>query len=54
VDLIENGEFGYMVAVKGNALAKVRLQDVAKGPRTVRSSDPLIASARAVGTCFGD
>jgi len=27
---------------------------VAKGPRTVRSNDPLIASARAVGTCFGD
>jgi phosphofructokinase-like protein len=54
VDLIENGEFGYMVAVKGNTLAKVPLQDVAKGPRTVRSDDPLIASARAVGTCFGD
>ncbi len=54
VDLIENGEFGYMVAVKGNAMTKVRLQDVAKGQRTVRSNDPLIASARAVGTCFGD
>ena len=54
VDLVENGEFGYMVAVKGNVLAKVPLQDVAKGPRTVRSNDPLIASARAVGTCFGD
>ena len=54
VDLIENGEFGYMVAVKGNAITKVRLQDVAKGQRTVRSNDPLIASARAVGTCFGD
>jgi len=54
VDLVENGDFGYMVAVKGNALTKVRLQDVAKGQRTVRSNDPLIASARAVGTCFGD
>jgi 6-phosphofructokinase 1 len=54
VDLIENGEFGYMVAVKGNAITRVRLQDVAKGQRTVRSNDPLIASARAVGTCFGD
>ncbi len=54
VDMIVNGEFGYMVAVKGNALTKVPLQDVAKGPRTVRANDPLIAAARAVGTCFGD
>jgi phosphofructokinase-like protein len=54
VDMIVNGKFGYMVAIKGNSLAKVSLQDVAKGPRTVRSNDPLIASARAVGTCFGD
>jgi hypothetical protein len=43
-----------MVAVKGSGLTKVRLQDVAKGQRTVRPNDPLIASARAVGTCFGD
>ncbi len=54
VDLIEKGDFGYMVAVKGNSLAKVRLQDVAKGQRTVRSNDPLIAAARSVGTSFGD
>ena len=54
VDMIVNGEFGYMVAVKGNSLTKVSLRDVAKGPRTVRANDPLIAAARAVGTCFGD
>jgi phosphofructokinase-like protein len=54
VDLIASREFGFMVAVKGSALTKVPLQDVAKGPRTVRSNDPLIATARSVGTCFGD
>jgi phosphofructokinase-like protein len=54
VDLVKNREFGYMVAVRGNALTKVPLQDVAKGTRVVHANDPLIASARAVGTCFGD
>ena len=54
VDLIEKGDFGYMVAVKGNGLSKVRLQEVARGQRTVRASDPLVAAARAVGTSFGD
>lgn len=54
VDLIANGEFGYMVAVKGNALTKVPLRDVARGTRTVHANDPLIASARGVNTCFGD
>ena len=54
VGLIEKGDFGYMVAVRGNRLTRVRLQEVARGQRTVRSNDPLIAAARAVGTCFGD
>ena len=54
VDLIAKGEFGYMVAVKGDSLTKVSLQDVAKGTRMVRLNDPLIATARSVGTCFGD
>ncbi len=54
VDLIKRGDFGYMVAVKGTALSKVRLEDVARGQRTVRANDPLIAAARSVGTCFGD
>ena len=54
VELIEKGDFGYMVAVKGNGLSKSRLEDVARGQRTVRPSDPLIAAARSVGTSFGD
>ncbi len=54
VDLIEAGAFGYMVAVKGNGLSKVALKDVARGQRTVRPSDPLVATARSLDTCFGD
>ena len=50
----ENEEFGFMVGVRGNTLVNVPLHAVAKGPRLVPLDDPLIKSARAVGTCFGD
>ncbi len=54
VDMIENREFGFMVGVKGNTLVNVPLEAVAKGPRLVPLTDPLIKSARSMGTCFGD
>jgi phosphofructokinase-like protein len=54
VDMVQNKRFGYMVGVKGDSLIKVPLEEVAKGPRTVRVNHPLIQAARAVGTCFGD
>ncbi|MEI9480018.1 MAG: ATP-dependent 6-phosphofructokinase [Deltaproteobacteria bacterium] len=54
VDMLENEEFGFMVGVRGNTLVNVPLHAVAKGPRLVPLDDPLIKSARAVGTCFGD
>jgi hypothetical protein len=52
--MIENREFSYMVGVRGDSLAKVSLEDVAKGPRTIPLDDPLIKAARSVDTCFGD
>jgi phosphofructokinase-like protein len=54
VDLIRQEQFGYMVGMCGGEFAKVSLEDVAKGPRTVPVDDPLIGVARSVGTCFGD
>lgn len=54
VELMLNGEFGYMSAVKGNKLIKFPLDKVAVGPKTVPPAYPLIQSARSVGTCFGD
>jgi len=54
VELIQKGQFGYMVAVKQNKIVEVSLERVAKGPRTVPLNHPLIQSARSVGTCFGD
>ncbi len=54
VDMIVKEEFGFMAAVSGNSLINVSLTDVAKGPRLVPVDEPLIKSARAVDTCFGD
>jgi hypothetical protein len=52
--LIVKEQYGYMVAVSGNSLVNVHLQDVARGPRTVPLDEPLIKTARSVDTCFGD
>jgi len=54
MELMQNGEFGYMSAIKGNKLIKFPLDKVAAGPKTVPPAYPLIQSARSVGTCFGD
>lgn len=54
VDYIEEQRFGHMVGVKGNALVPVTLEEVAIGPKTVSSDDPLIQAGRDVGTCFGN
>ncbi|RKY37325.1 MAG: 6-phosphofructokinase [Candidatus Omnitrophota bacterium] len=54
VELITEREFGYMVGVKGRALVKVHLEEVAKGSKLVPLKHRLIESARAVGTSFGD
>jgi phosphofructokinase-like protein len=54
VDLIVDGEFNCMVGVQCNSLVAVPLSEVAKGQRTVPPDDPLIMSARSIGTSFGD
>ncbi len=54
VDMIQTERYGYMVGVKGNSLVDVPLKEVGKGPRHIALDDPLIQSARSVGTCFGD
>ena len=54
IDLIDKGIMGHMVAVKGSSFAAVSLKTVAKGSRKIPLDHTLIASARSVGTCFGD
>jgi hypothetical protein len=48
------GKFGFMTGVKGNIIAEVPLDEVARGQRNVPPDEPLIRDARSVGTCFGD
>ena len=53
-DLIRDGQFGVMVAARGEATEPVALEEVAGQAKTVPSGHPWVASARGVGTSFGD
>ncbi len=53
VDMIINKDFGNMVAMQKSALVTVKLDDVAKGHRSVPVDHPLIKTAVSLGTCFG-
>ena len=53
-DLIVEQKYGYMVGIKCNVAVEVRLEEVAKGQRTVPLDHPLIKAARSVATSFGD
>ncbi|MDZ7260964.1 MAG: 6-phosphofructokinase [candidate division KSB1 bacterium] len=47
-------DFGKMVALKGQDIIGVPLEEVAGKTRTVPLDSPLILAARSVGTCLGD
>lgn len=51
---IHDGVFGVMVAARGEGALAVPIDQVAGKRRQVPLDHPWIASARAVGTCFGD
>lgn len=52
-ELAAAGTFGGMVALRGDDLIAVPLKQVGGKIRLVPLDHPLIAAARAVGTCFG-
>jgi len=54
VEMIEQRQHGHMAGVKGNDIVAVTLDEPAQGPRYIPPDHPLIASARSIGTCFGD
>ena len=54
VDLLEQGRFNVMVAVRGPDCVPVPLSKVAGIKRTVPPDHPWIRTARLVGTCMGD
>ncbi|MEY8339457.1 ATP-dependent 6-phosphofructokinase [Lachnospiraceae bacterium 62-35] len=52
--LIKQGEYGYMVAIKNNDVTKVPLEDVAGKLKTVDPECTMIKDAKGMGICFGD
>ena len=53
-DLINKGDFGVMVAARGDGVEPVELKDVVGKRKTVPLDHDWIESARSVHTCFGD
>ena len=51
--MVIDGRFGCMVALQGNQLTSVPLEEVANKTRTVPMDTPMVAAALAVGTSFG-
>lgn len=54
IDMVVRGEFGQMMGMQGGKLVNVPLETVARGQRTVPPDYALIATARSLGTSFGD
>jgi 6-phosphofructokinase 1 len=53
-ELIAAGRYGCMVAVKGDDIVPVPLEDVAGKLKLVPQDHAMVRSARLVGTCMGD
>jgi 6-phosphofructokinase 1 len=53
-DLIQRKQYGFMVAARGESSEPVALEAVAGQVKTVPPDHPWVASARGVGTNFGD
>jgi len=54
IELVAEGAWGQMVALQNGRITSVPIESVAGQQRQVPPDDPLIAMARAVGTCMGD
>ncbi len=53
-DVIERGEFGVMIAARGDDYVTVPLEEVAGRRHTVPLDHPWIRAARSLGVCMGD
>jgi 6-phosphofructokinase 1 len=54
VRILADEQYGVMLAVQGQQITPVPLEEVAGEKKYVPSDHPLLDSARVVGTCFGD
>jgi 6-phosphofructokinase 1 len=53
-ELMSKGKSGFMVAVRGDGVEPVPLDEVAGNKKLVPPDHPWVKAARQVGTCFGD
>ncbi len=53
-ELVADGKFGYMPALKGNKIEPVHISKAVKDFKLVPKDLPLIEAARAIGTSFGN
>jgi len=53
-DLIAEGTYGVMVAVRNGKMVPVPLEEVAGKKKTIDPDHPLIHTARRIGLCLGD
>lgn len=54
IDLAANKKFGRMVALKGNEIKNVKIEDAIARQKLVRPEDQAVFVAKAVGISFGD
>src|SRR5437867_4119286 len=53
-DLIAKGDFGKMVALRGEQIVAVPIRDAVSNPKYVDPDGELVATARSLGISFGD
>jgi len=53
-DLIARGDFGKMVALRGDDIVSVPIRDAVSNPKSVDPASELVATARSLGISFGD
>ncbi len=54
VHLIARGDFGKMVALRGDQIVAVPIAEAVAAPKLVTPDHPLVQTARALGVIFGD
>ena len=54
IDLASKKKFGKMVALRGNAIVEVKIEDAISKQKLVESDNQAVIAARAVGISFGD
>src|SRR2546423_6180094 len=53
-DLIAKGDFGKMVALRGDSIVAVPIKDAVSNPKYVDPNGELVRTARSLGISFGD